>query len=142
MGSHGTGFQGAMGGHGIVEVVNPDMVMVMVARQDKNPPRFGGGGNPPGNVDQGPPGWIPAPPLQRLRIVPVIPPAPRTRPWLRIAQRGQVALLKSIPESLCNDIIASRDFSSITLFFLRGVSRLPTRRCCRESIIIAPAAGR
>ena len=38
-------------------------------------------------------------------------------PWLRIEQRGQVALLKAVPESLRGELIAQRRADSISIIF-------------------------
>lgn len=61
--------------------------------------------------------WLGAEPMERLRLVPVSPPAFRNPPWLRIEQRGSVALLKAVPESLRSELVAQREVSSISIMF-------------------------
>ena len=61
--------------------------------------------------------------MERLRLVPVSPPAFQVPPWLRIEQRGSVALLKALPESLRSELVAQREVSSIGIMFkILGVS--------------------
>lgn len=55
--------------------------------------------------------------MERLRLVPVSPPALQVPPWLRIEQRGSVALLKALPESLRSELVAQREVSSIGIMF-------------------------
>ena len=55
--------------------------------------------------------------MERLRLVPVSPPAFQVAPWLRIEQRGSVALIKALPESLRSELVAQREVSSIGIMF-------------------------
>ena len=61
--------------------------------------------------------WLESEPMERLRLVPVSPPAFQVPPWLRIEQRGSVALLKALPESLRSELVAQREVSSIGIMF-------------------------
>ena len=61
--------------------------------------------------------WLNADPLERLRLLPEAPLAFSRAPWLRIEQRGQVALLKAVPESLRGELIAQRRADSISIIF-------------------------
>lgn len=61
--------------------------------------------------------WLESEPMERLRLVPVSPPALQVPPWLRIEQRGSVALLKALPESLRSELVAQREVSSIGIMF-------------------------
>ena len=58
--------------------------------------------------------WLGSEPMERLRLNPVSPPAFQVAPWLRIEQRGSVALLKALPESLRSEL---REVSSIGIMF-------------------------
>ena len=61
--------------------------------------------------------WLESEPMERLRLVAVSPPAFQVPPWLRIEQRGSVALLKALPESLRSELVAQREVSSIGIMF-------------------------
>ena len=63
--------------------------------------------------------WLGSEPMERLRLNPVSPPAFQAPPWLRIEQRGSVAvaLLKALPESLRSELVAQREVSSIGIMF-------------------------
>ena len=61
--------------------------------------------------------WLGSEPMERLRLAPVTPPAFQAPPWLRIEQRGSVALLKAVPESLRSELVAQREVSSIGIMF-------------------------
>ena len=61
--------------------------------------------------------WLGSEPMERLRLAPVSPPAFQVAPWLRIEQRGSVALLKALPESLRSELVAQREVSSIGILF-------------------------
>ena len=61
--------------------------------------------------------WLESEPMERLRLMPVSPPAFQVPPWLRIEQRGSVALLKALPESLRSELVAQREVSSIGIMF-------------------------
>ena len=61
--------------------------------------------------------WLGSEPMERLRLNPVSPPAFQVAPWLRIEQRGSVALLKALPESLRSELVAQREVSSIGIMF-------------------------
>ena len=61
--------------------------------------------------------WLGSEPMERLRLTPVSPPSFQVAPWLRIEQRGSVALLKAIPESLRTELVAQREVSSIGIMF-------------------------
>lgn len=38
-------------------------------------------------------------------------------PWLRIEQRGSVALLKAIPESLRAELVSEREVGAVSIIF-------------------------
>ena len=61
--------------------------------------------------------WLNSEPMERLRLVPVAPPAFQRPPWLRIEQRGSVALLKAIPESLRSELVSQREVGSVSIIF-------------------------
>ena len=61
--------------------------------------------------------WLGSEPMERLRLVPITPPAFQAPPWLRIEQRGSVALLKALPESLRSELVAQREVSSVGIMF-------------------------
>eukprot|EP00913_Durusdinium_trenchii_P024819 g23295.t1 len=61
--------------------------------------------------------WLNSEPMERLRLVPVAPPAFQRPPWLRIEQRGSVALLKAIPESLRAELVSQREVGSVSIIF-------------------------
>ena len=56
-------------------------------------------------------------PMERLRLVAVSPPAFHRAPWLRIEQRGSVALLKAIPESIRSGLVSQREVSSVSIVY-------------------------
>ena len=56
-------------------------------------------------------------PMERLRLVAVSPPAFHRPPWLRIEQRGSVALLKAIPESIRSELVSQREVSSVSIVY-------------------------
>ena len=45
------------------------------------------------------------------------PPAFQRPPWLRIEQRGSVALLKAIPESIRSELVSQREVGSVSIIF-------------------------
>ena len=58
--------------------------------------------------------------MQDLATAELLPEAPLAfsrAPWLRVEQRGQVALLKAVPESLRGELIAQRRADSISIIF-------------------------
>ena len=61
--------------------------------------------------------WLNSEPMERLRLVAVTPPAFQRPPWLRIEQRGSVALLKAIPESLRSELVSQREVGSVSIVF-------------------------
>ena len=61
--------------------------------------------------------WLGSEPNGETSLVPVSPPAFQAPPWLRIEQRGSVALLKALPESLHSELVAQREVSSIGIMF-------------------------
>ena len=58
--------------------------------------------------------WLNSEPMERLRLVPITPPAFQRPPRLRIEQRGSVALLKAIPESLRSELVSQREVGSVS----------------------------
>ena len=61
--------------------------------------------------------WLNSEPMERLRLVAVTPPAFQRPPWLRIEQRGSVALLKAVPESLRSELVSQREVGSVSIVF-------------------------
>ena len=61
--------------------------------------------------------WLDADPITRLRLTPTVPASFQSAPWLRVEQRGSVALLKAIPESIRSELIAQREVGSIHVIF-------------------------
>ena len=61
--------------------------------------------------------WLNSEPMERLRLVPISPPAFQRPPWLRIEQRGSVALLKAIPESIRAELVSQREVGSVSIIF-------------------------
>ena len=61
--------------------------------------------------------WLNSEPMERLRLVAVSPPAFHRAPWLRIEQRGSVALLKAIPESIRSELVSQREVSSVCIVY-------------------------
>ena len=61
--------------------------------------------------------WLASEPMERLRIVASLPPSFRHAPWLRIEQRGSVALLKALPDSLRSELVAQREISSVSIVY-------------------------
>ena len=61
--------------------------------------------------------WLNSEPMERLRLVAVAPPAFQRPPWLRIEQRGSVALLKAIPESIRAELVSQREVGSVSIIF-------------------------
>ena len=61
--------------------------------------------------------WLNSEPMERLRLVPVAPPAFQRPPWLRIEQRGSVALLKAIPDSIRAELVSQREVGSVSIIF-------------------------
>ena len=61
--------------------------------------------------------WLNSEPMERLRLTPVTPQAFQKPPWLRIEQRGSVALLKAIPESIRSELVSQREVNSVSIIF-------------------------
>ena len=61
--------------------------------------------------------WLNSEPMERLRLTPVTPQAFQRPPWLRIEQRGSVALLKAIPESIRSELVSQREVNSVSIIF-------------------------
>ena len=61
--------------------------------------------------------WINADPMTKLRIQAVNPVSFAQSPWSRVEQRGSVALLKALPESIKQEVITSRDVGSVPILF-------------------------
>ena len=61
--------------------------------------------------------WLGSEPMERLRLVAVSPPAFQRAPWLRIEQRGSVALLKAIPESIRSELVSQREVGSVSIIY-------------------------
>ena len=61
--------------------------------------------------------WLNSEPMERLRLMPVAPLAFQRPPWLRIEQRGSVALLKAIPESIRAELVSQREVGSVSIIF-------------------------
>eukprot|EP00435_Cladocopium_sp_Y103_P032537 s1994_g8.t1 len=66
--------------------------------------------------------WLVANPLDKLRIAPVEPPE-NQRAWLRVEQRGSLALLKALPESIKQEVISGRNMSAVSIIFKETVSK-------------------
>ena len=61
--------------------------------------------------------WLDADPMARLRMTLTVPDSFQRAPWLRVEQRGSVALLKAIPETIRSELIAQREVGSIHIIF-------------------------
>ena len=61
--------------------------------------------------------WLEAEPMERLRLDPRSPEAFRRAPWLRVEQRGQVALLRALPESLKTELVAQREVDCVHIVY-------------------------
>ena len=61
--------------------------------------------------------WLSSEPMERLRIRAVTPESFKNMPWARIEQRGQVVLLRALPESLRQELVAQREMGSIQIVF-------------------------
>ena len=61
--------------------------------------------------------WLEAEPMERLRLDPSSPEAFRRAPWLRVEQRGQVALLRALPESLKTELVAQREVDCVHIVY-------------------------
>ena len=61
--------------------------------------------------------WLNSEPMERLRLVAVSPPAFHRAPWLRIEQRGSVALLKAIQESIRSELVSQREVNSVSIVY-------------------------
>ena len=61
--------------------------------------------------------WLDADPMARLRMTLTVRDSFQRAPWLRVEQRGSVALLKAIPETIRSELIAQREVGSIHIIF-------------------------
>ena len=61
--------------------------------------------------------WINVDPMTKLRIQAVNPVSFAQSPWSRVEQRGSMALLKALPESIKQEVITSRDVGSVPILF-------------------------
>ena len=61
--------------------------------------------------------WLSSEPMERLRIMAVTPESFKNMPWARIEQRGQVVLLRALPESLRQELVSQREMGSVQILF-------------------------